>query len=102
MPPGYAPGAGYALTRMVIRGIEKAGSGNVEDVVRALEGYQGSGLVGDFHVEAHNHQTVRPFYVLEAKKPDEMRHELDFARMIHSSAEAQPREINECRDIGSF
>lgn len=102
LPPGYAPGAGYALTRMVIRGIEKAGSGNVEDVVRALEGYQGSGLVGDFHVEAHNHQTVRPFYVLKAKKQDEMQHELDFARMIHSSAEAQPREINECRDIGSF
>ena len=45
-PPGYAPGAAYAMTRIVLAGIRKAGSGKVQDVVKALEGYEGEDLVG--------------------------------------------------------
>lgn len=102
LPPGYAPGAAYGLTRMVLNGIKKAGSANVEDVIKALEGYEGNDLVGNLKVEARNHQTVRPYFVLKAKKKSEMKHKLDFAEMILTSAKAQPREINECKDIGGF
>ena len=101
-PPGYAPGAAYAMTRKVLAGIRKAGSGKVQDVVKALEGYKGEDLVGPFHVEAHNHQTIRPYYVLKAKKKNEMKHDFDFATIIDVNSTPQPSAINECKDIGKL
>jgi len=102
LPPGYGPAAGYGLTRMVLNGMKKANSTNVQDVIRALEGFEIDGLVGHMKVLARNHQTIRPYFVLKCKKKAAMADPMDFADIIHSSSTPQPRELNECKDIGSL
>src|SRR3546814_5653936 len=52
LPPGYAPGAGYAMTRLILIGMEKAKSNEVPDVIKALEGFTTKGLGGDLHILA--------------------------------------------------
>ena len=101
-PPGYAPGAAYALARMTIAGIRRANSTDVKKVITALEGAQIDGLVGREKIEAWNHQTIRPYFVLKTKKPGEMRNPYDFATIIFASAEPQPKELNECKNIGAL
>jgi branched-chain amino acid transport system substrate-binding protein len=101
-PPGYAPSAAYALARMTIEGIRRAGTSDVQEVVRALEGAEVDGLVGRVKILARNHQSIRPYYVLKTKKPDEMQDPMDFGTIIHSSSTPQPQELNECKDIGEL
>lgn len=101
-PPGYAPSAGYALMNMVLEGIRRAGSTEVQDVVKALEGATVEDIVGQTEIRAENHQAIRPYYVLECKQPDEMEHEFDFANIVLTDSTPQPDELNECEDIGNF
>jgi branched-chain amino acid transport system substrate-binding protein len=102
LPPGYAPGAAYALTRMTIEGIRRADSTNVQEAVKALEGAKVDGLVGPTKIEARNHQCIRPYFVLKTKRPDEMQNPYDFGTIIHQNSAPQPRELNECQDIGEL
>jgi branched-chain amino acid transport system substrate-binding protein len=101
-PPGYAPGAAYGLMRMVLAGIRKAGSPDVAAVVKATEGLKIDDLVGEEYVVPRNHQTLRPYFVLKTKPKSEMQNEYDFGTIIDTSAKEQPRELNECKDIGSL
>ncbi len=87
---------------MVTIGMRQANSTNVQDVIRALEGWQGATIVGDTQVTARNHQTIRPYFVLKCKQESAMEHELDFANIIHTDATPQPEELNECEDIGAL
>jgi branched-chain amino acid transport system substrate-binding protein len=102
LPPGYAPGAAYALTHMTIEGIRRAGSVKVQDVVKALEGAEIEGLVGPTRIEASNHQSIRPYFVLKTKKPEEMQNPYDFGTIIHQSSTPQPAELNECKTNGEL
>src|SRR3546814_14421779 len=74
----------------------------VPEVIKALEGLKTKGLVGDLEIVARNHQTLRPYFVLKCKPEKAMKHSLDFADIIHSSATPQPREMNACKDIGQL
>ena len=49
-----------------------------------------------------NHQTVRPFFVLQTKKKNDMKNEYDMAEVVDVSSTEQPKNINMCEDIGSF
>ena len=48
IPPGYGPGAGYGLMKMVLLGMQKAKSTEPADVIKALEGLKGKNFVGRF------------------------------------------------------
>ena len=102
IPPGYGPGAGYGLMKMVLRGMREAKSTDPVAVIKALEGMKGKNFVGDFHIEARNHQTVRPFFVLRTKPESEMKDKYDFANIVDVSSTPQPRDLNQCEDIGKF
>jgi len=102
IPPGYGPGAGYGLMKMTLRGMDKANSTNPVDVIKALEGEKGTNFVGEFYINPRNHQTVRPFFVLRTKPESEMANEYDFAEIVDVSSTEQPREMNQCEDIGGF
>ena len=101
-PPGYAPGAAYALAHMTIESIKRAGSPDVQKAIQAIEGAELDGLVGKVKVEAANHQTLRPYFVLKTKTAQESQGPQDLATIIHTSATPQPKELNECTDIGGF
>ena len=102
IPPGYGPGAGYGLMKMVLRGMKKANSTKPVDVIKALEGEKGKNFVGDFYINGRNHQTVRPFFVLRTKPENKMANQYDFADIVDVSSTEQPRDMNQCKDIGSF
>ncbi|MGI9418454.1 MAG: ABC transporter substrate-binding protein [Geminicoccaceae bacterium] len=102
IPPGYGPGAGYGLMKMVLLGMQKANSTEPADVIKALEGLKGKNFVGDFEIEARNHQTVRPFFVLRTKPESKMKDKYDFADIVDVSSTPQPRDLNQCKDIGAF
>lgn len=102
LPPGYAPGAGYDMTRLILEGMKKANSIEVPEVIKALEGMKGPSLVGNVYIDPRNHQTLRPYFVLKCKPEKAMKHSLDFADIIHQSDTPQPRELNECKDIGQL
>ena len=102
VPPGYGPGAGYGLMKMVLRGMKKANSTKPVDVIKALEGEKGKNFVGDFYINERNHQTVRPFFVLRTKPESEMADKYDFAEIVAVSSTEQPGDMNQCKDIGKF
>lgn len=103
VPPGYAPTAGYGMTRLVLRAIERANSAQPVDVVKALEGWETEDWPGKLRIVPETHQTVRNYFFLRCKRPEEMKHPHDFAEIVASgSTPLMPPEFNECKDIGDL
>lgn len=102
IPPGYAPGAGYGLMKMFLRGMEKAKSNDPVKVIEALEGMKGKAFFGDYWIDPKTHQTVRPFFVLRTKPTSKMKNKYDFADIVAVSSTQQPSALNGCKDIGGF
>lgn len=102
IPPGYPAIAAYSMTRLVLRGIERAKSAEPVDVVKALEGWETEDWPGKVWINPKTHQTVRDYFFLRAKKPDQMKGAHDYAEVIaFGSTPLMPAEFNECKDIGS-
>jgi branched-chain amino acid transport system substrate-binding protein len=102
-PPGYAPSAAYGMTRLVLRGIEKAGSAEPADIVKALEGWETEDWPGKLRINPRTHQIVRDYFFLRCKKADQMKSPFDYADIVAaSSAPGMPDDLNECKDIGSL
>ncbi|MBW2307446.1 MAG: ABC transporter substrate-binding protein [Deltaproteobacteria bacterium] len=80
--PGYAPSAAYAMTRIVLLAIEKAGSSDPEKIIDTLEGFTYEGFYGRTRILAANHQTERPYLLLRAKSKNEMKHSEDYAEIL--------------------
>ncbi len=103
VPPGYAPTAAYGMTRLVLRAMDRAKSVEVPDVIKALEGWETEDWPGKVKILAETHQTVRDYFFLRCKRPDEMKQPHDFAEVIASgSTPLMPAEFNECKDIGAL
>jgi len=101
-PPGYAPSAAYSMTRMLLAGFDKAGSAEVQDVIKALEGIEVNDLLGRMRVDPATHQTLRPYFFLRCKTKAQMKEELDLATVIATGDAPLPKEYAACKDIGSF
>lgn len=103
LPPGYRAITAYGMTRLVLRGIERANSAEPADVVRALEGWETEDWPGKVSINAKTHQTVRDVFVLRCKPPAQMRHAHDYAEvMAVGSTPLMPDDLVECKDIGSL
>jgi branched-chain amino acid transport system substrate-binding protein len=103
VPPGYAPNAAYAMTRLVLRGIEKAKSTAPADVAQALEGWETVDWPGKLRINPNTHQTERDYFFLRCKPEAKMQHAYDFADIIAVGATPlMPTEFNECKDIGTL
>jgi branched-chain amino acid transport system substrate-binding protein len=103
VPPGYAPNAAYAMTRLVLRAMGKAQSTEVADVVKALEGWETEDWPGKLRLNPQTHQTERNYFFLRCKRPEHMRHSHDYAEIVAIGATPlMPAEINECKDIGTL
>src|SRR5437899_6028319 len=101
-PPGYAPSAAYSMTRLMLAGFDKAGSAEVQDVIKALEGIELNDVVGPMRVDGATHQTLRPYFFLRCKSKSAMKHPLDLADIIATGDAPLPKEYAACKDIGSF
>jgi branched-chain amino acid transport system substrate-binding protein len=102
VPPGYGGAAGYALAKMTLRGMQTANSVEPQKAIEALETFKGRDIVGQTVINAANHQTVRPYFVLKTKAKDKMANEHDYAEIIEAAIGEQPKDMNQCKDIGGF
>jgi branched-chain amino acid transport system substrate-binding protein len=101
-PPGYAPSAAYAMTRLLLAGFDKAKSSEVQDVIRALEGIEVNDLVGPMRVDPKTHQTLRPYFLMRCKPKSAMKHPTDFADIVATGDTPLPAEYAACKDLGPF
>jgi len=95
--PSYAAAYGYDSTRTLLLAMEKAKSVEVEAVIKTLEGMQFDSIFGPTRIDPRTHQTIRPYYVVQCKKPDAMKNEFDMATIVAHSDEQQPPALNECK-----
>lgn len=98
--PSYVNAYGYDSFRTILNAMEEAGSTSPPDVVEAMEGMEFEGILGQARIDPNNHQTVRPYFVVEGKAESEMQYETDYARLVAKGAEPQPAELNECPGLG--
>jgi branched-chain amino acid transport system substrate-binding protein len=103
IPPGYAATASYSMTRLVLRSVERANSTEPADVVKALEGWETEDWPGKMWINPKTHQTVRDFFFLRCKRPEEMNNPHDYGEIVAmGSTPFMPDEFNECKEIGSL
>jgi branched-chain amino acid transport system substrate-binding protein len=100
IPPVYASAYGYDSFRTVLMAMEQAGTTDIQEVVKTLEGMEYESILGPSRIDPNTHQTVRPYYVVRGKPEAEMRSENDFADIVHVGSDPQPAELNECEDLG--
>jgi branched-chain amino acid transport system substrate-binding protein len=101
-PPGYAPSAAYSMTRLTLAAMDKSKTGEVQDVIKAMEGIEVTDLLGRMRVDAATHQTIRPYFFMRCKPKSKMTHALDFADIIATGDAPLPKEYAACKDIGGF
>jgi branched-chain amino acid transport system substrate-binding protein len=103
LPPGYAAVAAYGMTRLVLRGIERAKSAEPVEVIKAFEGWETEDWPGQVRINPQTHQTERNYFFLRCKRQDEMQHPHDYSEVVAlRSTPLIPAEFNECKGIGSF
>ncbi len=95
--PSYASAYGYDSMRTLLMAMEKAQSVEVDDVRKTLEGMQFDSVFGPTHIDARTHQTVRPYFVVQCKSPEQMKDEFDLASIVARGDEQQPAELNQCK-----
>lgn len=84
--PRYASGAAYAMTRVVLLAMERAGSSDPEKVIDVLENnFEYDGIFGKTKILGANHQVVRPYMFMRVKSKNEMKHSGDFAEVVSRS-----------------
>jgi len=101
-PPGYAPSAAYSMTRLTLAAMDKSKTGEVQDVVKAMEGIEVNDLLGRMRVDPATHQTIRPYFFMRCKPKSAMKHPMDFADIIATGDAPLPKEYAACKDIGGF
>ena len=62
LPPGYAAVAAYGMTRLVLRGIERAKSAEPVEVIKAFEGWETEDWPGTVRINPQTHQTERNYF----------------------------------------
>ena len=65
--PSYPEASQYMIIKLLIMGMEKAGSTDPAAVVKALEGMEYDGLTGTELIQAFDHQVKKNYYLLQAK-----------------------------------
>jgi branched-chain amino acid transport system substrate-binding protein len=99
-PPAYASAYGYDSFRAILLAMEKAMSIEVADVIRALEGMTYDSVVGTATIDPETHQTVRPYFIVKGTPASQMRSDDDFADVVFEGSDPQPKDMNECKDLG--
>ena len=83
------------MTRLVLRGIERANSTEPADVIKALEGWETEDWPGKVWINPKTHQTVRDFFFLRCKRPEEMNNPHDYGEIVAmGSTPFMPDEFN--------
>jgi branched-chain amino acid transport system substrate-binding protein len=95
--PRFISAADYQVATLVMDAVRRAGSTDGLAVVKALEDHTYQGLTGDEQVRAFDHQVVKNYLLLKAKKKAAMKDADDFADVVYASRAVVTRGESDCR-----
>lgn len=98
-PPGYPAGSAYSAMKIILQGIERAGSSEPSALVEALEGWDFEGLLGPMSIDGNTHKTMRPVFITQGKAAADMSDRFDAAEIVASITRTAPPEFETCPGI---
>ena len=81
----YLQACGWAVAQMFVEGANKAGSLDVPDLIKAMEGLTYEGPTGTETVRAADHQVIKNYYLMRGKARSAMRDADDFAEILQAT-----------------
>ncbi|UHL63626.1 ABC transporter substrate-binding protein [Paralcaligenes sp. KSB-10] len=84
MNPNYSLAGSYICTKLMIDGINKAGSTDPAKVIAAMEGARYDGLTGPEQIRKEDHQVIKNYYLLKGKAKNKMKDKDDYCEILHS------------------
>ena len=95
--PSYPEAGQYIITKIILMGIEKAGSTDPAAVAKAIEGMKYDGLTGEEEVQAFDHQVKKNYYLLQAKAAKDIKGLGDNATVISYGVSVKSEAESECK-----
>jgi branched-chain amino acid transport system substrate-binding protein len=95
--PNYLNAAGWAVTQMLVEGLDKAGNADVKAVIGALEGLHYQGPTGPESIRAEDHQVVKPYYLMRGKAKGKMADPNDYVEILDSAVALLPPDRTGCK-----
>ena len=78
MNPNYSLAGSYICTKLMIDGINKAGSTDPAKVIAAMEGAHYDGLTGPEQIRKEDHQVSKNYYLLKGKPKNKIKDKDDY------------------------
>ena len=95
--PSYPEAGQYIITKIILKGIEKAGSTDPAAVAKAIEGMKYDGLTGEEEVQAFDHQVKKNYYLLQAKAAKDIKGLGDNATVVSYGISVKSEAESDCK-----
>ncbi|MDR5752861.1 MULTISPECIES: ABC transporter substrate-binding protein [unclassified Caballeronia] len=95
--PNYSLAGSYICTKILLDGIQKAGSADPKKVIATLQGMKYDGLTGAEEIRAGDHQVLKNYYLLKGKAKSKMKNADDYADIVSSGQSFLPLDQTQCK-----
>lgn len=95
--PNYSLAGSYICTKLMIDGINKAGTVDTKAVIAAMEGMKYQGLTGEEEIRKDDHQVLKNYYLLKGKAKAKMKNKDDYVDILSSGKSFLPLNQTGCK-----
>jgi branched-chain amino acid transport system substrate-binding protein len=98
IPPTFEVATGYSAVMEILDGVKRAGTDDVEQVIKAMEGHEYNHYKGIQKWRKCDHQSIQDMWVYVGKKPSEITREWDLFKILgKAGGEAI---VKTCKELG--
>lgn len=94
-PPTFEAATGYSAVMEILDGIRRAGTDDVSQVIKAMEGHEYNHYKGVQKWRECDHQSIQDMYILMGKKPSEVTREWDLLKIV-----GKIKKNRTCEELG--
>lgn len=95
--PNYLHACGYAVSQVLIEGLNKANSVEVPAIIKALEGLSFDGPTGRETIRPEDHQVIKDYYLMLGNAKAKMKDKNDFAEIVAATKAFLPADKTGCK-----
>jgi branched-chain amino acid transport system substrate-binding protein len=92
----YISANAYSQTKMILTGVKRAGTTDLNKVIPAIEDYEYDGLTGREIYRKCDHQCFKTYFTLRLKEESDKKDPEDYAEIIGGSKNYLPCEKTKC------
>jgi branched-chain amino acid transport system substrate-binding protein len=81
-PPTFEVATGYSAVMEILDGVTRAGTDDVDQVIKVMEGHEYNHYKGVQKWRKCDHQSIQDMYIIVGKKPSEITQEWDIFRVV--------------------